>query len=177
MCCVTVLGTPEPEEAFPLDRVVLPMVVEVHLNVRGADVHLEDDKHMRVRKRRRRRFYLVTALTLDAVVVSLLFVVAALLQWTRVTPIHCYLLFIPNCSGAVFQCEAFERGLCRFDNSAQCSLLDRRRWRRGLAEQKPRGKVDAKLITTVAHQGGNRHQIHNHTTMIRISMELIQTWN
>ena len=30
-----------------------------------------------------RRFYLVTALTLDAVVVSLLFVVAALLQWTR----------------------------------------------------------------------------------------------
>ena len=80
---------------------------------------------MRVRKRRRRRFYLVTALTLDAVVVSLLFVVAALLQWTRVTPIRCYLLFIHNCSGAVFQCELFERGQCRFDNSAQCSLLDK----------------------------------------------------
>ena len=41
VCRVAVLGTPEPEEAFPLDCVVLPMVVEVHLNVRGADVHLE----------------------------------------------------------------------------------------------------------------------------------------
>ena len=81
---------------------------------------------MRVRMRRW-RFYLVTALTLDAVVVSLLFVVAALLQWTRVTPIRCYLLFIHNCSGAVFQCELFERGQCRFDNSAQCSWLDKGR--------------------------------------------------
>ena len=55
--------------------------------------------NMRVRKRRK-RFYLVTALTLDAVVVSLLFVVAALLQWTGGTPIHCYLLF--NCSALQF---------------------------------------------------------------------------
>ena len=43
MCRVAVLSTPEPEEAFPLDGVVLPMVVEVHLNVGGADVHLEDE--------------------------------------------------------------------------------------------------------------------------------------
>ena len=42
VCGVAVLGTAEPEEAFPLDCVVLPMVVEVHLDVRGADVHLED---------------------------------------------------------------------------------------------------------------------------------------
>ena len=40
---MTVFGTAEPEEAFPLDGVVLPMVVEVHLHVRGADVHLEDE--------------------------------------------------------------------------------------------------------------------------------------
>ena len=91
----------------------------------------------------------------------------------RVTPIRCYLLFIHNCSGAVFQRELFERGLCRFDNSAQCSLLGE-----GL-ESKPRGKGDAKLISTVAHQGGNRHHIHNHTTVTRIgiAMELLQTWN
>ena len=43
MCRVAVLSTAEPEEAFSLDRVVLPMVVEVHLNVGGADVHLEDE--------------------------------------------------------------------------------------------------------------------------------------
>ena len=30
---VAVFGTAEPEEAFPLDGVVLPMVVEVHLHV------------------------------------------------------------------------------------------------------------------------------------------------
>ena len=76
VCRVAVLGTPEPEEAFPLDCVVFPMVVEVHLNVRGADVHLEDEHES---GEERRRFYLVTTLTLDAVVVSLLFVVAALL--------------------------------------------------------------------------------------------------
>ena len=30
---VAVLSTPESEEAFPLDSVVLPMVVEVHLHI------------------------------------------------------------------------------------------------------------------------------------------------
>ena len=33
MCGVAVLSTPESEEAFPLDSVVLPMVVEVHLHI------------------------------------------------------------------------------------------------------------------------------------------------
>ena len=40
VCSVAVLSPPEPEEALPLDGVVLPVVVEVHLHVRGADVHL-----------------------------------------------------------------------------------------------------------------------------------------
>ena len=59
VCGVAVLGTAEPEEAFPLDRIVLPVVVEVHLDVRGADVDL------------------VAAVTLDAVVVGLLLVMGA----------------------------------------------------------------------------------------------------
>ena len=42
VCRVAVLSTTEPEEAFPLDRIVLPVVVEVHLDVGGADVHLEE---------------------------------------------------------------------------------------------------------------------------------------
>ena len=56
---VAVLRPPEPEESLPLDCIVLPVVVEMHLDVRGADVDF------------------VTAVTLDTVVVGLLLVVAA----------------------------------------------------------------------------------------------------
>ena len=55
----TVLCTSEPEEAFTLYCIVLPVVIEVHLDVRGADVDL------------------VAAVTLDAVVVGLLLVMGA----------------------------------------------------------------------------------------------------
>ena len=54
-----ILRASEPEEALPLDGVVLPVVVEVHLDIRGADVDL------------------VAAVALDAVVVGLLLVVGA----------------------------------------------------------------------------------------------------
>ena len=47
VCSVAVLCPPEPEEALPLDGVVLPVVVEVHLHVRGADVHLARGVKMR----------------------------------------------------------------------------------------------------------------------------------
>ena len=40
---VAVLRATEPEETLALDGVVLAVVVEVHLHVRGADVHLEDE--------------------------------------------------------------------------------------------------------------------------------------
>ena len=40
---VAVLRATEPEETLALDGVVLPVVVEVHLHVRGADVHLEGE--------------------------------------------------------------------------------------------------------------------------------------
>ena len=54
-----ILRASEPEEALPLDGVVLPVVVEVHLDIRGADIDL------------------VAAIALDAVVVGLLLVVGA----------------------------------------------------------------------------------------------------
>ena len=38
---MAVLRATEPEETLALDGVVLPVVVEVHLHVRGADVHLQ----------------------------------------------------------------------------------------------------------------------------------------
>ena len=56
---VAVLRPPEPEESLPLDCIVLPVVVEMHLDVGGADVDF------------------VTAVTLNAVVVGLLLVVGA----------------------------------------------------------------------------------------------------
>ena len=56
---VAVLRTTEPQESLPLDGVVLPVVVEMHLDVRGADVDF------------------VTAVALDTVVVGLLLVVGA----------------------------------------------------------------------------------------------------
>ena len=40
---VAVLRATEPEETLALDGVVLPVVVEVHLHIRGADVHLEGE--------------------------------------------------------------------------------------------------------------------------------------
>ena len=55
-----VLGTSEPQETFTLYCIVLPVVVEMHLDVGGADVDL------------------VAAVALDAVVVCLLLVVSAL---------------------------------------------------------------------------------------------------
>ena len=54
-----VLSPTEPQEPLPLDGIVLPVVVEMHLDVRGADVDF------------------VTAVTLDTVVVGLLLVVGA----------------------------------------------------------------------------------------------------
>ena len=39
---LAVVLTPETEEALPLDGVVLPVVVEVHLDIGGADVDLEN---------------------------------------------------------------------------------------------------------------------------------------
>ena len=56
----TVLRPSEPQEPLPLDGVVLPVVVEVHLDVGGADVHL------------------VTAVALNAVIVGLFLVVSAI---------------------------------------------------------------------------------------------------
>ena len=49
---MAVLRATEPEETLALDGVVLPMVVEVHLNVGGADVHLEgeDERESMVKK-------------------------------------------------------------------------------------------------------------------------------
>ena len=44
MWCVAVLRATEPEETLALDGVVLPVVVEVHLHVRGADVHLQGEE-------------------------------------------------------------------------------------------------------------------------------------
>ena len=40
---VAVLRATEPEETLALDGVVLPVVVEVYLHVRGAYVHLEGE--------------------------------------------------------------------------------------------------------------------------------------
>ena len=57
--CVTVLCSTKSEEPLPLNCIVLPVVVEVHLHVGGADVHL------------------VTAITLDTVIVGLFLVVGA----------------------------------------------------------------------------------------------------
>ena len=59
LIAAAVLCASEPEEAFPLDGIVLPVVVKVHLDVRGADVDL------------------VAAVALNAVVVGLLLVVGA----------------------------------------------------------------------------------------------------
>lgn len=38
--CGTIFATSESEEAFALDSIVFPMVIEVHLDVRSGDVHL-----------------------------------------------------------------------------------------------------------------------------------------
>ena len=69
MCCllvpvhavfsVAVLCSSEPKETLSLNCIVLSVVVEVHLNIRGADIDL------------------VTAITLDAVVVGLFLVMGA----------------------------------------------------------------------------------------------------
>ena len=68
--CVAVLSSSEPEKALSLNCIVLPVVVEVHLDIRGADVDL------------------VTAVTLDTVVVGLFLVmgtvhklVTAVIHW------------------------------------------------------------------------------------------------
>ena len=49
---MAVLRATEPEETLALDGVVLPVVVEVHLHVRGADVHLqrEEERESMVKK-------------------------------------------------------------------------------------------------------------------------------
>jgi len=53
---MTIFGTSKTEKSFPLDGIVFPVVIEVHLNIGCAYVNL------------------VTALTLDAVVMGLFLV-------------------------------------------------------------------------------------------------------
>ena len=77
---MTIFGTSKTKKPFPLDGIVFPVVIEMHLNIRCAYVNL------------------VTTIALDAVVMGLFLVVGTILELIA-TVVH-----RRNSSKAIFEC-------------------------------------------------------------------------